>query len=330
MLRGYRRIILAALGCLALASPAWGQANREQRQANQEIANSLSDISASLKEANQRPDPNQPCEKGSDDRNSDLCAQWKAADSAEASSIWTERTFYLGVLGGIIGLLTLGAAAAAAFYARQAALHTESGANEARRAADAAEEGLALANRTNEIQLRAYIRNVSESFTRSEPDSTTLDFKFKFRNVGQTPAKNVVVNIVQYYETHKSAFVAPPQTGGRRSRPVLSGAQFGTVAKETEFSLHIDVVISKTREAQIRARKGFYYFIFRIHYSDEFGVDWVYAHDFYFSQHAMDRSAVHTKLCQTYRIENEGEEEAEQAHSSETEEAGEADEAAAA
>ncbi len=61
-----------------------------------------------------------PCEIGEDNRNSDLCAQWKAADAADKSAYWSGSTFWLGVFGAVIGTFTLIAAVAAAFYAKSA------------------------------------------------------------------------------------------------------------------------------------------------------------------------------------------------------------------
>ncbi|HEX8414682.1 MAG TPA: hypothetical protein VF637_12475 [Sphingomicrobium sp.] len=47
------------------------------------------------------------CDQDTDDRTSDLCAQWKAADSAEESADWAARAFWLGGLGTALLLLTL-------------------------------------------------------------------------------------------------------------------------------------------------------------------------------------------------------------------------------
>ena len=73
-----------------------------------------------------------PCAPGADNRASDLCAQWKAADAARLSAIWTRLAGLLAILGLAIGSGTLLAAIAAARYAREAA-------RQAKRAADVAD-----------------------------------------------------------------------------------------------------------------------------------------------------------------------------------------------
>lgn len=62
------------------------------------------------------------CERGQNDRGSDLCAQWKAADAARASA---DAAWLLGVLGLGIGGLTLLAASRAAHWAKAAATETK-------------------------------------------------------------------------------------------------------------------------------------------------------------------------------------------------------------
>lgn len=117
MPRGYRYALLTAFGLLAAASPPGERASREQAQAQRSIAESLRAIDAALKNANEPGEEAKPCPKGEDNRRSDLCAQWKAADAAAEGALWTERTFYLGLGGLAVALLTLGAAAAAAYFA---------------------------------------------------------------------------------------------------------------------------------------------------------------------------------------------------------------------
>ncbi|MET0360737.1 MAG: hypothetical protein ABW048_03190, partial [Sphingobium sp.] len=90
------------------------------------------------------------CRPGSDDRRSDLCAQWKAADAAERSADWTRNTFWLGLAGTAIGGLTLAAAAFAAWWAKRAA-------EEAAKSAIAAHAQVEQAERLLNEQLRPWI-----------------------------------------------------------------------------------------------------------------------------------------------------------------------------
>ena len=101
-------------------------------------------ISSSLDELSKGQAADGGCIAGKDNRKSDLCAQWKAADAA-ADAAWSAyAAFWAAIAGLLIGALTLIAAGLAAKFARDAAVHTETGADEARRAADAAENALEL------------------------------------------------------------------------------------------------------------------------------------------------------------------------------------------
>lgn len=119
------------------------------------------------------------CEAGQDNRRSDLCAQWKAADAAQESASWTARTFWLALFGTAIGGGTLFAAFAAARYARDAA-------REARRSANIAADAYAA----NE---RAWITvdiAADSDLTFNASGGCHIFVKLKVTNIGRTPALN--------------------------------------------------------------------------------------------------------------------------------------------
>jgi hypothetical protein len=127
MPRGYRCIILAAVGWLTLgAAPEQPrqQAEAEQRQDRPAIEQSLKEIAASLKDAAKGDITTQPCRDGQDNSRSDLCAQWTAAKAAESASI---AAWVFGILAALIGGLTLIAAIMAARYAKHAVDETRRG-----------------------------------------------------------------------------------------------------------------------------------------------------------------------------------------------------------
>lgn len=74
------------------------------------------------------------CERGETNRQSDLCAQWYAADNARISATWARLTGVFTGLGLLVGAITMGAAIAAAVYAKQAAHHTKTAADAAHQA----------------------------------------------------------------------------------------------------------------------------------------------------------------------------------------------------
>lgn len=127
----------------------------------------------------------QPCAVDVDDRRSDLCAQWKAADAARSSA---DASWLFGAIGTCIGAFTLLAAGLAAKYARDAAL-------EAKKAADAAAITVDEARHANAIA-----RNIdrpwiapSAAMVAFESHNGELRFKFEFfyKNVGRMAAESV-------------------------------------------------------------------------------------------------------------------------------------------
>jgi hypothetical protein len=131
----------------------------------------------------------QPCRAGIDRRSSDLCAQWKAADAAARSA---DAAWLFGYVGGGIGLLTLLAAGAAAFFARNAAIHTERGANAAGEAVERAIEANRLTIGFNQQQLRAYVGCEDSAINHGRfLDGSDAFARFWLRNRGQTPALEV-------------------------------------------------------------------------------------------------------------------------------------------
>jgi hypothetical protein len=112
MPRGYRCIILAAVGWLILAAvPA--KAPPDQGKAadtEQRIANSLDAIARAQGEAVKPIPPSEyqaPCGKGEKHRSSDLCAQWYAADAANRAADWAMWSTIVGALGFTGVLYTL-------------------------------------------------------------------------------------------------------------------------------------------------------------------------------------------------------------------------------
>ena len=84
MLRGYRCIVIAALGWLSLAAsnPPKQAAHHNNSAPQDEITNAANTIAPAVAKAEKTPEKDRGCDQGKDARNSDLCAQWKAADAA--------------------------------------------------------------------------------------------------------------------------------------------------------------------------------------------------------------------------------------------------------
>lgn len=111
-------LALALTGASPQGDPAAvkNQANQEARPTQPPPAAEQGDSSDQLYAA---------CGSGEDNRESDLCAQWKAADSAKVAAVWTRQTGIFTGWGLVIGFVTMVAAIAAAVFAALASGHTK-------------------------------------------------------------------------------------------------------------------------------------------------------------------------------------------------------------
>jgi hypothetical protein len=195
MLRSYRGIIVAVAGLalVGVSHPPESKAQPENAKKQTEISQKSDNASFAVEVTDKTDETTKPCAKHKDNRNSDLCAQWKAADAAAkaadasvsaADAAW--KQFYLGIGGLIIGFLTLVAAGAAAIYARRAAEHTERGANAALDAVKATGDANEIARDALERQTRAYLRIEIVRGTVSSDFPAKIECKII--NYGQTPA----------------------------------------------------------------------------------------------------------------------------------------------
>lgn len=208
-----RALALLCLLLVAASSPPQQQRGQPQRQSEQAIANALERIAAAAERDNEAAAYTADCQQGRDNRRSDLCAQWKAADAASEAAGWAGWTWWLGLGGVAIGLGTLGAACAAAYFAKEAADHTKTGADEAKRAADAAE-----ADQRPWIQV-----SVRPQFTYSGSYNMTISLLLTLKNIGRLPAQNIRYE-AEAIQTGLSPgdhpFFDNPCTGNRPDRPV--------------------------------------------------------------------------------------------------------------
>ncbi len=153
------------------------------------------------------PGVNTGCLPGKDDRRSDLCAQWKAADAAFDGAKWSYWQLILGFVGLFLGAITMGAAIAAAIYARRAAIATEDTVKIAKQSADESGFAMAIAARSADAaaahaeiakdaskkQLRAYVHETQLTL-RADADETAVWVDVILENKGATPAFNLSAN----------------------------------------------------------------------------------------------------------------------------------------
>ncbi|MEQ8305031.1 MAG: hypothetical protein RIA09_00595 [Hoeflea sp.] len=165
-----------ALGLSFLVSHPQSGWAQESNQAPGEEINIPLPAFGLIEQADESDKLTQPCEPESDERESDLCAQWKAADAAKKSADWS---VYLGLGGTFIGILTLGAAFAAAYFARSAVLETR---------------------RIGESQVRAYMAEEKIDFaypkTGYDEHPFEIDIVVHWKNYGQSPALECAIKTI--------------------------------------------------------------------------------------------------------------------------------------
>lgn len=171
--------IVVALAVAGSSPPKQG-AREEQRQAQEPLRQAAQTASTP-----QAPDPeplNATCDKGEQDRKSDLCAQWYAADAAKMSAVWTRWTGVFTGFGLFVGAITMGAAIFAAIFAKKAADHT-------REAVEAAD----LSNRA------WIVHELKITSLRFSGDQVTIEGSATLENIGTTPANYAFKSFGQLY-----------------------------------------------------------------------------------------------------------------------------------
>ena len=163
------KIISAALAVILLGAgnaPEGNTASDQTGVANQQITKG-SPLATVTTDGEPRTPPREagtrPCQPGYDDRDSDLCAQWKAADAASASAHYNWWQLAIGIIGalGLVGALGL------------------------------AYQANAIARDTAKRQLRAYLvlENIEMEADLRKGKLRGIDIWAVLQNVGSTPAE---------------------------------------------------------------------------------------------------------------------------------------------
>ena len=234
---GHRYLALLAAGIAVLqADPAISRGTQDQAKGSstqepppQAAATAPPPISAG-------PKIDSGCLRGVDKRESDLCAQWKAADSASNAARWGWWQLIIGGVGLILGAITMGAAIAAAIYAKRAARATEktveisesgaAGAAEtlkiAERNANAAAAQVRVSEETAKRQLRAYV-GIERVFVENIHIGGVPTANLHLKNFGRTPAYE--------YDVFSYAMIGPKDLSEEKFQlPDLAHANQSTLA----------------------------------------------------------------------------------------------------
>jgi hypothetical protein len=186
----YRGIVVALIGVILIgAAPKdGGKEARKNTHTKTEIGKSAPTIAATSTDPVQivqRPIMERPCNEGRDNRESDLCAQWKAADAASKAAWWAAIATFVTAIGtfGLFWQIKL---------TREAVQDT----GEATKAMRDANE---IARQSNERQLRAYLSatpiHTFLTYLGEREGGTLASFKIDVEtcNHGLTPAYDVKV-----------------------------------------------------------------------------------------------------------------------------------------
>ncbi len=176
-------IYVATLGLAICGAGPLPDGKAQNRQANSENSATEQRAPAAppLVEHGGAPRPDQGCDRGQDKRDSDLCAQWKAADAAHDAARAAETQTLIGWLGLVLGLVTMTAAIFAALYARRAAFATE--------------ETVELTKDASSYEWRPWI-NISVASVQIVLKEGGFDVycRVRFQNTGRVVARDIITN----------------------------------------------------------------------------------------------------------------------------------------
>jgi hypothetical protein len=245
MSRSYWVLVFALVGLTSCQLPPWQRANQEQEQSTKAIQRALEEITGLLKDQAKPDVTTQPCKQSEDKRNSDLCAQWKAAD---AGSDAAKAAWLFGIFGCLIGGFTLVAAVKAAQYAKNAAEHTRRGADAAFEAVNLAQQALDETKATNVATTRPYVffMGTDKPGSQFERDAK---HSFAFKNYGQTPALNVNIQINYAIVKRPIGDFGVPLEGSK--------GIYGTIAPGAEVNDHLRNDLHVTEVGKIAAGEVF-------------------------------------------------------------------------
>lgn len=274
MPRGYRRIVIAAVGWLALcgAQPPIKQLESAKRApkasptAQSSSAPLPSAAASPTAEFTPYPDYNaDACYKADDKDAADLCAQWRAAIAAEKAAHEARRTGTWSIIATILSLATVigliitiwqtnGALGEARRGNRLNLIFERRSRREARKAGEEQERALVIAARNADaastlaessrnadiLRLRAYI-NVAETRAPKIELSKKIYVESTVANYGQTPAYDIKIRthtaIIKKSDIISIYFPDIPKVVRQRQPEILARGQNMKVGVFTESAV---------------------------------------------------------------------------------------------
>jgi hypothetical protein len=211
-------------------------------------------------------DENRACLPSREDRTSETCAAWKAADVGADAAYWAFIQMILSGLGFIGLLVSLYFTGRATTAAAQANADTAASLAVAMRDADATESLVRVSQENAERELRAYL-DFEEAKFLSEPKSDTqthgvIGLRTKIKNYGRTPATDVELETVLYHVD----FIGGPRTllGNDKSN-------LGMIAPGDFCGHNLWCKVDKALAGELRGSSKFIEVVVEAAYVDVFG-----------------------------------------------------------
>jgi phage gp46-like protein len=217
-----------------------------------------------------RAEYKRPCPSPDNDNQSDLCAQWKAADAARDAADWAWWQLGLSAagLGGLLYSLYL--TRTATKVAVEATEDADKALEIASRNADAATKLAEISESTARAQLRAYI-GVSDVRIDYDPaDTNKVRAMATLINQGQTPAKEVIsfLSISVYPGTMLDCVPAANRVTGEAGSRLFMGKD------EKRGIAHSTLIKNGELSAEDTLWGDYTVFVFGyVRYKDIFGID---------------------------------------------------------
>lgn len=193
-----------------------------------------------------------PCDHPKGETESDLCAQWKAANAAENSALWTKWGFWIGVIGSALLLWQI-------MLTRIAVEDTGEATVAMRKANEIARESM-------ERQLRAYLDFNGVKWRRhpskDTPGKIAAGLFVCIKNYGQTPATQPL---------YTSRYLI--QIDGQKPTPLgPSGAEpVESIAPSDHFNINSDFELPERVWAALGSGEATFISEIAVTYLDAFG-----------------------------------------------------------
>ncbi len=249
MSRGYRILILAIGLALVGANQPPKPSAHPPKELTQTAKGQPSPVAFAKDPAT--PPKDAGCQRGEENRQSDLCAQWRSADAAADSARWSLWMVWLSGFGLLIGGGTLLAAWRAAHWAKAAAEHTQAAAN--------------IADKLGRAQLAAYFNLVNVEYTLPKRGNDIL-LTIQLLNNGITPAKNYRHDWDYKIAEPEMDFIQIPDSNFNNIKTVTLGPS--TYMNFVNRKCHA----SREEIDDIRLGRKWFYIFFRLEYVDINGV----------------------------------------------------------